>query len=27
MARIKLKLPEKFNFSTFIDIRITDINY
>ncbi|NOX66256.1 MAG: thioesterase [Chlorobi bacterium] len=27
MARIKLELPEKFNFSTFIDIRITDINY
>lgn len=27
MARIKLVLPEKFNFSTFIDIRITDINY
>ncbi len=27
MARIKLILPEKFNFSTFIDIRITDINY
>ncbi len=27
MARIKLKLPEKFNFSTLIDIRITDINY
>lgn len=27
MARIKLMLPEKFNFSTFIDIRITDINY
>jgi acyl-CoA thioesterase FadM len=27
MARIKLILPEKFKFSTFIDIRITDINY
>ncbi len=27
MARVKLILPEKFNFSTFIDIRITDINY
>ena len=27
MARIKLKLPEKFYFSTFIDIRISDINY
>jgi len=27
MARIKLILPEKFNFSTLIDIRITDINY
>ena len=27
MARIKLVLPEKFIFSTFIDIRITDINY
>ncbi|MEN8191629.1 MAG: thioesterase family protein [Bacteroidota bacterium] len=27
MARIKLLLPEKFNFSTLIDIRITDINY
>lgn len=27
MARIKLMLPDKFNFSTFIDIRITDINY
>lgn len=27
MARIKLRLPEKFIFSTFIEIRITDINY
>ena len=27
MARIKIILPEKFNFSTFIDVRITDINY
>ncbi len=27
MARIKLKLPEKFIFSTLIDVRITDINY
>ena len=27
MARIKLMLPEKINFSTFIDVRITDINY
>ncbi len=27
MARIKLKLPEKFIFSTFINVRITDINY
>ncbi|MCK5847334.1 MAG: thioesterase family protein [Bacteroidales bacterium] len=27
MARIKLILPEKFNFSTQLDIRITDINY
>ncbi len=27
MARVKLILPEKFNFSTFIDVRITDINY
>lgn len=27
MARIKLKLPEKFNFSTLINIRITDLNY
>ncbi|MEE9432593.1 MAG: thioesterase family protein [Melioribacteraceae bacterium] len=27
MARIKLKLPETFIFSTHIDVRITDINY
>jgi len=27
MARIKIKLPDKFVFSTEIDIRITDINY
>ena len=27
MARIKIILPEKFNYSTTIDIRITDINY
>ena len=27
MSRIKLKLPQKFIFSTYIDIRITDINY
>jgi acyl-CoA thioester hydrolase len=27
MPRIKIKLPEKFAFSTTIDIRITDINY
>jgi YbgC/YbaW family acyl-CoA thioester hydrolase len=27
MARIKLHLPEKFNFSTRIKIRIADINY
>ncbi|MCK5857415.1 MAG: thioesterase family protein [Bacteroidales bacterium] len=27
MARIKLILPEKFNFSTQLDVRITDINY
>ena len=27
MARIKLTLPENFNFSTQIDVRITDINY
>ena len=27
MGRVKLKLPEKFNFDTEIKIRITDINY
>ena len=27
MARIKLTLPENFNFSTNIEVRITDINY
>ena len=27
MARVKLLLPEKFNYSTTIDVRITDINY
>jgi acyl-CoA thioester hydrolase len=27
MERIKLNLPEKFNFSTIIKIRITDLNY
>ena len=27
MARIKIILPEKFNFSTFMNVRITDINY
>ena len=27
MARAKLILPENFNFSTIIDVRITDINY
>jgi acyl-CoA thioester hydrolase len=27
MARIKLVIPEKFIFSTQIDIRITDLNY
>jgi acyl-CoA thioesterase FadM len=27
MARIKLVLPEKIHFTTFINIRITDINY
>ena len=27
MARIKIKLPEKFIFKTEIPIRITDINY
>ena len=27
MSRIKLQLPENFNFFTLIQIRITDINY
>ena len=27
MPRIKIELPERFNFSTNIDVRITDINY
>lgn len=27
MARIKLVLPDNFNFSTELEIRITDINY
>ena len=27
MARTKLLLPEKFNYSTLINVRITDINY
>jgi acyl-CoA thioesterase FadM len=27
MARVKLVLPEKFIYSTNIDVRITDINY
>lgn len=27
MARIKIELPEQFNFSTTIPIRITDLNY
>lgn len=27
MERIKLKLPDKFSFSTIIKIRITDLNY
>ena len=27
MARIKIELPAKFNFTTKIPIRITDINY
>ena len=27
MERIKIKLPETFNFSTSIKIRITDLNY
>jgi acyl-CoA thioester hydrolase len=27
MSRVKLDLPEKFNFSTEISVRITDLNY
>lgn len=27
MARIKIDLPPKFNFSTSINVRITDLNY
>jgi acyl-CoA thioester hydrolase len=27
MARIKIELPENFNFSTTIPVRITDLNY
>ncbi|MTI30742.1 acyl-CoA thioesterase [Xanthovirga aplysinae] len=27
MARIKINLPEKFPFQTFIPVRITDLNY
>lgn len=27
MARVKIVLPQQFNFSTFIPVRITDINY
>lgn len=27
MSRIKLEMPEKFEFSTIIPVRITDINY
>lgn len=27
MERVKINLPEKFSFSTFITIRITDLNY
>jgi acyl-CoA thioesterase FadM len=27
MERIKLNLPENFNFSTIIPIRISDVNY
>ena len=27
MARVKLLLPNKFSFSTQLDVRITDINY
>jgi acyl-CoA thioester hydrolase len=27
MARVKLELPERFNFSTELTVRISDINY
>ncbi|MES1220319.1 MAG: thioesterase family protein [Bacteroidota bacterium] len=27
MPRIKIEIPERFSFSTNIDVRITDINY
>jgi len=27
MDRVKIKVPEKFHFTTEIDIRITDLNY
>ncbi len=27
MARVKLKMPENYQFSTTIDVRITDLNY
>lgn len=27
MSRIKLQMPQKFHFSTTIDVRITDLNY
>jgi len=27
MERVKINLPEKFSFSTIINIRITDLNY
>jgi YbgC/YbaW family acyl-CoA thioester hydrolase len=27
MERVKINLPERFSFSTFITIRITDLNY
>ncbi len=27
MARVKIDLPEKFSFSCFLPVRITDINY
>ena len=27
MARIKLQMPENYQFSTTIDVRITDLNY